>query len=47
MATRLRRGRATGRPTRAQYNRASPTVRRMYRDFTRAAGLSGGRSSGS
>lgn len=47
MATRLRRGRASGRPTRAQYNRASRATRSSYAQLTRAAGLSGGRSSGS
>jgi len=43
MATRLVRGRAT----RAQYNRASRATRATYAMITRAAGVSGGRSSGS
>lgn len=47
MATRLRRGRASGKPTRAQYNRATPAEKRAYAQLTKAAGLSGGRSSGS
>ena len=47
MATRLRRGRAESRPTRNQYNRASKATKSSYAQLTRAAGLSGGRSSGS
>lgn len=47
MATRLRRGRASGSPTRSQYNRASRTDRREYRSLLRMSGQSNARSSGS
>lgn len=47
MATRLRRGRASGKPTRAQYNRATKAEKTAYAQLTKAAGVSGGRSSGS
>lgn len=47
MATRLVRGRASGKPSRAQFNRASSATRASYSQLTRAAGLSRGRSSGS
>ncbi|CAM8626658.1 hypothetical protein MCEMSHM24_02687 [Comamonadaceae bacterium] len=47
MATRLVRGRASGTPSRAQYNRASAATKSTYAQLTRAAGLSGGRSSAS
>lgn len=47
MATRLVRGRASGKPTRAQYSRASAATKATYAQLTKAAGLSGGRSSGS
>lgn len=47
MATRLRRGRASGKPTRAQYNRMSKVEKASYAQLTKAAGVSGGRSSGS
>ena len=47
MATRLTRGRASGKPTRKQYMRASKTTKATYAMITKAAGMSGGRSSGS
>lgn len=47
MATRLRRGRATGTPTRSQYLRASKAVRADYRQLRKAAAVSAGRMSGS
>lgn len=47
MATRLIRGRAGSRPTRKQWLGASKAVRSGYAQMTKAAGLSGGRSSGS
>ena len=43
MATRLVRGRAT----KAQYAKASKATKATYAQLTKAAGVSGGRSSGS
>ena len=47
MATRLVRGRASGKPIAAQYARASKATKASYAQMTKAAGISGGRSSGS
>ncbi len=47
MATRLTRGRASGKPSKAQYSRASAATKSTYAQLTKAAGVSGGRSSGS
>lgn len=47
MATRLVRGRATGQATKSQFSRASKATKANYAQLTKAAGISGGRSSGS